>query len=337
MLDCQKRGKTMASTYKAPTFDFTRAISQLFAQPGGRDFAFRLILWTSIIMGVIFVFLAKPYLNLMGAMLESTWISNQNPEDPELALAIYIGMTKHILPIIFATLGMWALYASAETALHKRVFFDYDAGFIPLRFGADEFRVMGAQFMVYLMVFGVYISGLVLLLIAGLIVGATAEAIPILGVIIGILIIVGLFVFLWYLAYFSIRMAPAAALTVKNQRVEITGGWKITKKRAGNLFLAYLLIFIIGYVAISVIQVAAISSILDENYFALIYGLSEENPRVIFEQVAVKMKQPGTIIMLVLASVIYVVTTVVWWLSIAGVANYAVQWWDETNEPDIAE
>ena len=132
-------------------------------------------------------------------------------------------------------------------------------------------------------------------------------------------------------------MAPAAALSVKNQKLEITGGWAITKKRAGNLFLAYLLVFIIGYVVIAVIQMAAFSTILDENYFMLISGLSEENPRLVFEQAAEKLKSPGTIVVLVIAAIVYVIATVIWWLTIAGVANYAVQWWDETNEEGIID
>ena len=288
-------------------------------------------------LGIAFILFAKPYFSFMGDMLESSWTSNQNPEDLDAALAIFTGMVKFILPMFLASLLMWAVYASAETALHKRVFLNYDAGFFPLRFGADEIRVMGAQFMVYLMVIGVYFLGIVAMVIIAVAAGVAGEAAAILAVILGILLFVGFIIYIWFLAHFSIRMAPAAALTVKTGRLAVTDGWAITKKRTGNLFLAYLLIFIVGYVVISVVQMAAFSAVLNENYFALMSGLSDDNPRIIFEQIGAKLKQPGTMIWLVISAVLYVIVSVVWWLSIAGVANYAVQWWDETSDESPLE
>jgi len=321
----------MATSYKKPTFDFGRAISQLFSQPGGRDFAIRLILWTSVLLGITFAIIAKPYLSMMGDMLEGSWVSSQNPEDPEAALAIFTGLTKYILPMLLATLLMWAVYASAEAALHKRIFHNHDAGFFPLRFGADEIRVMGAQFVVYLMVFGIYILGVILIALVAGIIGMAGQGSGAAAALLGLIMLVGFVFFLWFLAYFSIRMAPAAALSVKNDKLAVTDGWRITKKRTGNLFLAYLLIFIVGYVAISVVQMAAFSMILNENYFELMYGLGSENPRVVFEQAAEKLKQPGTIVLLIVGMIVYMIVTVIWWLTIAGVANYAVQWWEETS------
>ena len=321
----------MATSYKTPTFDFGRAISQLFSQPGGRDFAIRLILWTSILLGITFALIAKPYLSMMGDMLEASWASSQNPEDPEAALAMFAGLAKYILPMLLATLLMWAVYASAEAALHKRIFHNHDAGFFPLRFGVDEIRVMGAQFFVYLMVFGIYILGLLAIVVVSGILGMAGQGSGLGAALLGLILIVGGIFFLWFLAYFSIRMAPAAALSVKNDKLAITDGWRITKKRTGNLFLAYLLIFIVGYVAISVVQMTAFSMILNENYFELMYGLGSENPRIVFEQAAEKLKQPGTIALVIVGLIIYMFVTVIWWLSIAGVANYAVQWSDETS------
>jgi hypothetical protein len=294
-----------------------------------------LVLWTSVLLAIASVFFAKPYIGLMGDVLEASWASSQNQDDPEAALAVFTSMAKYIMPMLLASLLMWAVYASAETAFHKRVFHDHDAGFFPLRFGADEIRVMGAQFMVYFMVFGIYILGLFAIILVAGIAGFAGQGSGILAVLIGLITLVGFFVFIWFLAYFSIRMAPAAAMTVRNQKLAITAGWAITKKRTGNLFLAYLLIFIIGYVAISVVQMAAFSAVFDANYFEMIYGLSDDNPKVAFEKATEKLKQPGTIILIVVGIIVYLIVSVIWWLSIAGVANYAVQWWEETNEENV--
>jgi hypothetical protein len=317
---------------KASTFDFQRAISQLFGASTGKDFSIRLVLWTAVLIGVSFVLIAKPYVGMMGIVLEASWVTNKNPNDAEAIFGAYSGLGQYVLPIFLATMFMWAVYASAETALHKKIFRDEDAGFFPLRFGADEVRVMGAQFMVYLMVFGIYFGAAIALVLFSALGAVLGSA----GAVIGVLLaFVGLIVLLWFLPYFSIRMAPAAALTVKRQQLTVTKGWGITHKRAGSLFLAYLLIFILGYVAVTIVQTMAFSSFLDESYLTLMTGLSDESPRVVFEQAAEKLKQPGTMIILIVCAILYAVVTAIWWLSIAGVANYAVQWEAEENEPSV--
>ena len=312
-------------------FDFGAAITQLFAQPGGRDFAIRLVLWMAVFMTIGFAIMAKTMMGFMGDSFQASWAIKQNPNDAEAVLQIYSGMVQYLPGYLLAMVIMWCVYASAETALHKRIFHGVDHGFIPLRFGRDELRVMGIQFVVYLMVTGVMLAGMLIALILVALAGTTGQLTVILAFLFGamaFIVYIGTFV---YMAYFSVRMAPSAALSIATDETRFKGGWAITKKRTGSLFLAYLFLFIAGYIVISIIQMTMFSFVFSENYMMVVMGLSEESPEVLFKAAAEKIKNPGTMISLIIGGLIYILVTCIWWLSLVGVGDYAVQWWQKDN------
>jgi hypothetical protein len=312
-------------------FDFSAAITQLFTQAGGRDFAVRLVLWMAVFMTIGFAIMAKTMLGFMGDTIQASWVVNKNSGDVDAALQIYAGMLQYLPGYFLSMLLMWAVYASAETALHKRIFHGVDHGFIPLRFGRDELRVMGVQLVVYLMVLGVMFAGMLIAVILIVLAEATGQLTVILAFLFGamaFIVYIGAFV---YMAYFSVRMAPSAALSIATNETRFTGGWSITKKRTGSLFLAYLFIFIAGYIVVTIIQMTMFSVVFSENYMMVVMGLSEQNPEVLFKEAAEKIKNPGTMITLIIGGLLYILVTCIWWLSIVGVSDYAVQWWQKDN------
>lgn len=321
---------TEQTTPKGSVFDFGAAISQLFTQNGGYNFAIRLVLWTAALMGLAFALLAKPYMEFMGKIITAQWASNTN-SDPEAILSAYGGMGKLILPMLLATLLMWVIYASAETALHKKHLRNIDHGFFPLRFGRDELRVMGTQFLVYLAAFTTLIvmELIVIALFAGTAFAGKAHIL--FGIIVGLFAFIALLAFFVIPAHIAVRLAPSAAIGVKENRFAPFSGWDITKGRTGYLFLAYLFSFIAGYVVISIIQVTAMGLVLSENYMLVVMGYSEQNPQELFASITEKLKNPGILFGLVVGAILYLCFSILWWLSICGIGTYAVRWWDSDN------
>lgn len=317
---------------KPSLFDFGAAISQLFSQDGGRDFAIRLVLWASALMGAGFIFMAKPYMAMMGKIIDAAWIANKNPNDANAVLEVYSGMGQYILPMFLFSIILWAIYASAETALHNRVLNNIDHGFFPLRFGRAELRVVGTQFLVYIIAIVVLfiIEIIALALILGTVLAGQTNII--LGLIVGLFALIAVLAIFIIPTYIAVRLAPGAAISVKENKFAPLAGWQITKGRTGNLFLAYLFLFIAGYIVISIIQLTFMGMIFPENYMLTIMGYSEQNPQEIFASVAEKLKQPKIIFALSIGATLYFVSSMIWWLAISGIGTYAVKWWDRDQK-----
>ena len=313
---------------QASQFDFGAAISQLFSQGGGRDFAIRLVLWASALMGVGIIFMAKPYMKMMEKFINGAWIANSNPNDGAAILDAYSGMGQYILPILLLSIVLWAVYVSAETALHKRALKNIDHGFFPLRFGMAELRVMGTQFIVYLIaMLALFVLEIIMIaLFAGTVFAGKASII--FGLVVGLFAFVSLLALFIIPIYIGVRLAPGAAISVKENKFAPLAGWSITKGRTGYLFLAYLFLFVAGYIVMTIIQLTFMGMIFSENYMMTIMGYSEQNPQEIFAVVAEKMKQPKIIFALSIGAVLYFITSMIWWVSISGVGTYAVKWWD---------
>ena len=322
---------------KPSQFDFSLAISQLFAQEGGRNFTFRLVMWAAALMGVGFAFIAKPYLGMMGKIIDGAWQVNKNGGDPDAIIAAYGGIGAFVLPVLFFSLVLWAVYASAETALHKRVLKNIDHGFFPLRFGKAELRVMATQFIVYFLCMLALIA--IELLMIALIAGAAfaGQGNILFGIIIGIFAVISVVAFFVVPIHIAVRLAPGAAISVKEERFSPLAGWAITKGRTGYLFLAYLFLFIAGYVVISIIQLSVMGLVFSENYMFTMMGYSEQNPQEIFSQIAEKLKQPKIIFAMALGLILYLIFSMTWWLSICGIGAYALKWWKHDQSATGAE
>lgn len=324
--------KKKPATLQPSAFDFTRSISQLFTQPGGLNFTIRLVLWSSVFFAALFGVFAKPLMEFFGAILQTSWATQHYGQSRSDVLEMYKNMLQYVPAFLPFYLGLWAVYASAETALHKRIFKNIDQGFLPLRFGRDELRVMYVQFMVMLMMFGVMILGILILFLTMLVAFASSGVLSTILVIVGFVVYIGALV---YSVYFVIRMAPSAALSIYADKIKITGGWAITRKRTLALFGTYVFIYIIGYVVVGIVHVMLFSMVFEENYMLVMMGLSETSPEVFFATASEALKQPGTMVGLILGGILYIIALMTWWLSMAGAGNFAVQWWDEDRDENV--
>ncbi len=310
-------------------FDFSAAITQLFRTQDGKFFAKRLWFWASaayaFVMLVTFPFIVKYYPDL----LEVNWhnmkamMDGSTPDNTAL-LAI---LAKLFPSYLFLIISMLTIGAAVETALHRKVLFDQEESGMPLRFGIVQFRVLLAQIAVWVIWFLAYTIGVILL---ALFVGILAAVTPILGGIIGVL---GFIAFMCLLVFLPISLSPAAALTVNNNRLQVMGARKVSKGVFWNLFGAYLVVIIGGYILIYVVMTIGVIVVTgDAAFLEALSGMGAENPKIAFEAAAQRFKNPLVMLVGIIFIFAYAGAYAAYTLSISGISSYTVKWWRGNDE-----
>jgi len=319
----------MNETKPGEGFNFSAAITQLFHTGDGKAFAKRLWFWTSAAyaaaMLVSFPFFIKYYPDL----LEANWhnmkaiMSGQTPDN-----TAFLAIFSQMLPAyLFLVVGMIAIGAAVETALHKKVLFNEEEQGIPLRFGSVQLRVLVAQLSVWFIWFFVYIVGVIILT---LFIGALAIAIPILAAIIGVL---GFIALLCLLVFLPISLAPAAALTVNRNKLQVMGARKVSKGIFWNLLGAYLVVGIGGYLMVYVVMSVAVIAVTgDMAFLEALSGMGADNPKIAFAAAAERFKNPLVMLMGIVSIFAYAGAYAMYTLSISGISSYTVKWWRGNDE-----
>ncbi len=308
-------------TPKTP-FDFGTAVTQLFKTHGGPRWAFKLILATGVLMAVVYALgaflIGAPYLNMIANMDQI----ETNPEE-------FMGSFYALIPgYLLLTVGALAVFAAGEASLHRAVLRDEDTPGIPLRFGRDELRVFGASLSVWILAFLAFLG----FVLAGLVVGGMLSvAIGAFGaIIIGIAYLAG--IVFW--PFVAIRLAPAAGLSVKHEKMHVMAGRHVSKHRFWNMFLAYLVVGIVGYVASTIISMAGMMALIGDGSLFLASGgeLGDGSGEDIAQKLRDMFSNPVVIIGAIIGMLIYCFVTAAWMLSMAGVASYTVKWWAEEDQ-----
>jgi len=310
-------------------FDFNAAAGGAFMTPGGKDFVVRLWFWMAAFLSIVFIVTLPMFLGGYGEVLEQSWLSNRavfsggEQPDPTAMFSAF----GQILPGMLAfTLGMWVVVAAGETALYKRYFLNEEAPRQPLRFGPRELRTMLCQLGVWALIYFILFLGTI---VVSLIAGVLAATIPILLVIV---VIAAIFGFIALFIGLPIRLAPAAALSMKRDKTHVLAANKITKHRFWNLFVAYLVTYVGGYIAYYVIYMISVGMATgDMGFLMAVSGLGEDNPRVLFDAAAERMKSPLGMFLGILAMITNATALAGWVLLVAGVNCYAVRWWSEDD------
>ena len=310
-------------------FDFNAAAGGVFMTSGGRDFALRLWFWMSAALSIVFIITLPFMLRHYGEFLEASWLQNQatfgKGEDPDPA--IFLQAYAKVIPGMLAfTLGLWIVAAMGETAFYKKYFHDIEAPRQPLRFGRMESRTMLIQLGVWALLFGMYILALFALMIIAGIFSVISPVLMFIIMAIGFVVILVLWI------KFSIRLAPAAALTVARDQRHVLAANKITKFRFWNLFVAYLVTYIGGYIGYYLLYTLSIMVATgDPDFMVAISGFGSENPRILFDAAAERFKNPLFMALGILAMILNAAAMVGWMLLVAGVNAYAIKWWAEDN------
>ncbi|MEO1642826.1 MAG: hypothetical protein AAFR74_05770 [Pseudomonadota bacterium] len=240
----------------ARKFSFENAAFHFAKTDGDRGFLALYIL-TYIVLGVLLyvgmAFLMWPFLSDMAGIASVVGPNTSDAEIRRLFAQESGGLAaRGILGGIGAFLLYVMFYVSMEAAILRR--YIRDEGF-SLRFGADEFRLVLVLLLFYLILLGVYFAaGLAIGLLSVLLMQISEVFIYLSPLI----LLIGVFS---TLLYFSIKFAPAAALTIRNREFSFFGAWNVTKGRWWAMFGSYIVLYLILTVSFFVV------------YLILVFGL----------------------------------------------------------------
>lgn len=285
-------------------YEFTDAVFYLFKVMGRRPAAVLwVVLWNSVlylILTALLVWALLPfYLNMLDLAM-----SGHDPEPSEIltmfASIAWVGLLSFFggIAVLLMAQGSWLrLLARNEVARG-----------IPLRFGADEFRLLGVNFLLWLIfvavTLGVWVV-MIILLTTTVVAGGDDGGAALAGLL-GVLIFFALLVFSVFL---GIRLSSAPALTVLDQGVRFSSAWPVTKGIFWWVFLTYLVLGLIIAIASSVI-----SSFVQLMFFPVILPLMTEitqnpgntDPDAMMALLRETFTSPGTLTVFGVAMVISV-------------------------------
>jgi len=119
------------------------------------------------------------------------------------------------------------------------------------------------------------------------------------------------------------RFAPAAAVSVRDDKVATFEGWKMTSKVGERMCLSYLSVMLIGYFVILTIQLAmAFLAFGDGELLKTLAG--EADPALAFAAIEDRLRSPTVKLALSLGGMILAFFMFLWYLAMWGIGNYAV-------------
>jgi hypothetical protein len=179
-------------------------------------------------------------------------------------------------------LGGLLLMLVAFAAVVRAAAREESEGFLYLRVGMDELRLIGLTLLIILLALAAEFVAILVLGILGGVLGAMLGA----KVGIGLGIVLGIILFCAAI-YAQVRLSLAGVLTVIQHRIVIKDAWRVTKGQFWSLFLSYLVLGII-YLMVSGVDLAITSP-------GLISAYSSLDPRAVQAAGQAQMAQYGSL------------------------------------------
>lgn len=311
-------------------FQFGRAIFMPFRHgPGSAAFALKSAIFYALAVTILFALFGKmlvgPGKEYIEAIIEMEKMNNDAEAMKHMG-ELMGALGRFMLYYMLIMLGGWAVWATIEAALHRRVLRDERRGGIfPWRFGVDELLVMLSHLVLYMCYMGLYMVTYFVTVICILIAAMLGIQSAVLGVIGGIitfaLIVASLGLMVWVL----IRLAPTSALSVANKEFAIGEAWSVSKGRVWPIFGAYAFHYIIGtvifYILIAVVGFAFIGSMMGE--FSNL--APDANGDEVWTQIQTVFSKPGAQVGLTISGFLMFMFVGIWFQLIAGINTYAVE------------
>lgn len=306
-------------------FDLGEAMTQPFRSTDGRRFAWRLTFWLTGSLVLIYMVTMPFVWPHQGAIMEHSWLTWKaifaGGPMPD-STASDAASLKTAPATIAMALASWFVFASAEVALHRKLLHGQEKPRRLLRFGKAELRLMVVQLGVCALVL---FASLVLVFIVGFSVGMLSVSSALIA---GIVAILGISLLLAVTVWLFVRLAPAGALTINQNKRHLLAANKVTKFRFWNLFLAYFVVGVFGYIGIYLVMALCFTVATgDPDFLMAQFGLGAENPLVAFEAAGERLKNPFYLILAFICLCAYNLAVSIWFLCFAGIGTYAVKWW----------
>ena len=326
-----KKGKAMADIIninKAP-YDFGRSIFLPFQTgPGSAAFVFKSAAVYGVLITVLLFLFGKM---VMGSFVEFMQYAIEMEDAPgdasemEVVMKMFAMMGKMALPMLLISIGGWAIWAMVEAAFLRRAMRGEDDGFLPWRFGKDELRVLFCRLIVGLAGFAtlILVHFVLGVLLFGVFAGGSGSGV--MGVIVGIVTFLGVLAAFALFIFIVIRLSPASALSIAEDRFALGDTWPVAKGRFWPMFGSYALITVVGYIIANVIQTVLIIAFTG-SFLAMIPEFEKMGGMPPEEAVTTIMEiltQPSILTGLAVAMFLYYVFQAIWYLHFAGVAAHA--------------
>ncbi|MCF6221769.1 MAG: hypothetical protein L3J65_11720 [Robiginitomaculum sp.] len=321
------------TTQKAP-YDFGRSIFMPFQSgDGSAGFVFKLAIFYAVMMTVLIFLFGKL---MMGSFVEFMQVAAaleaepSNDDEMEAVMRMFGMMGKMFLPIMLIVVGGWVIWAMVEAALFRRILREDEDGasasLFPWRLGMDEVRVMFCRLIVGLVGFAIVslLYFVLIVVIIGTVAGGSQSGA--LGAIIGLLGFLGVVAAFALFAFITIRLVPASALSIAEDRFALGEVWPVTKGRFWPILGSYAVIGLAGLIVSQVLQTILMMAFMG-SFMSMIPDLEKMGgmqPDESIAQIIDMITQPSMLAGMAVAMVLYYVFEALWYMHFAGVSAHAV-------------
>lgn len=311
-------------------YDFGRSISLPFQSGDGSvGFIFKSAFFYGVMMTVLVFLFGKM---LMGTFVEFMQVAIEmenmsgGEDDMAVVMKVFGMMGKMFMPIMLIAVGGWVIWSMVEAALFRRIFRAEPDGAFPWRLGSDELRVMFCRLIVGLAGLGIFLLFyfVMIIVIVGAIAGGSQSSG--MGAIAGILGFFGMLAAIALFLFIMIRLAPASALSIADDRFALGETWPVTKGRFWPIFGSYVVLMIAGAIVSQVIQ-TSLMMVFMGSFLEMIPELEKMDSlssEEVMANVVDMITQPSVLVGLAIASVLYYVFQAIWYMLFAGVSAHAV-------------
>lgn len=243
----------------AKNFTFDGALMFPFRAAHARSFIWKYTLAFGVVgtaLTGLFIFFAK---DAMFSFVDTmTQLEASGTDDPSVIFGAMARALGAFTPwIVLGTLASWVVWAMFTTATQRRYIRDED---FSLGFGSDEVRMMGTGFVWYA---AQWAFSLIPLLIMWPVIGSVTDFYD--GTItedqfvramfgrVGYVMLAMLVTFP-LLAFLATRFSPVFAMTVKEEKVAFGDAWIVSRNRFWPILGAYLIIALVGGMAIGLVS-----------------------------------------------------------------------------------
>ena len=311
-------------------FKFSNAAFLVF----NREYQFGSFVWKSaclyafIMMGLMF-FVGPMMIDVIRDFVVIIQEIEKNPEDETLAFKMFGLMGKIVLPYLIVMIIGWMVWATIETAIHRRVLRNEDLVRFPWRFGKDELRTILCQlvlFVVYQVAYYVVYIGIAVVAMLTVLMASQSTALGIVGGIISFVLgVAGIGAMCFILS----RLAPAAALSTADDKISISESWPVVKGRFWPAFGTYALHYIVMMVVFYAIMIAIALAIFSSSFAEVIETANTGSGDEVWANIKQLLSPPSTKLSLTIFGFLFFFMICIWMQCIAGVSTYLTHLYKE--------
>ncbi|MCI4644969.1 MAG: hypothetical protein MRY64_09320 [Hyphomonadaceae bacterium] len=239
-------------------FSFGDALSHFSKTPSPARFIIKFTLAYALFYGLAFALIGAligpAYIRLFEVMANSP-MGEPDPDEVMGILGPILGGYALAFPLM---LLVWAMLEGCVQRQYVR-----DRGFT-LALGGDEWRLIVVGLLYGLVFFALYIGFAIVVFVPVGIIGAAAAS----GGGDGAAVLAGLVAVVLGIAAFCamifimVRLSPAAAMTVRDRKIQFAAAWGASKGRFWQMFGAYAVIYIVSAIAGQVLQLVLVFGLM---------------------------------------------------------------------------